>query len=175
MDIKSLYKTLRSDISQGGLLNLFQPTIRGGLAESDTDFALRTYVVTKEDEMRIDLVMKNMYGLSYYETMDVYQHVDVILTINNIDNPLNIKEGMVIKYPSDVQHLEAFRIETREDRSLTKNKIASKIGVPNKQTRKDKSRTEYLNNGLALPPTVLDKPKAPVRLTDSKFSVGGLN
>jgi len=174
MNIKSLYKTLRTDKTQSGLLNLFQPTIRGGLAESDTDFAFRTYVVTKEDEMRVDLIMKNMYDLSYFEVMDVYQHIDVILTINNIDNPLNIKEGTEIRYPRDIEHLEAFRVETTEERSVTKNKIASKIGVPNKQTRKDKSRSDYLNNGLALPPTVLDKPKPPVRLSDSNFSVGGL-
>lgn len=174
MNIKSIYKTLLSDKSQGGLLNLFQPTIRGGLAEYDADFAFREYVVTRDDEMRIDLVMKNIYGLSYFEAMDVYQHCDVLLTINNIDNPLNLKEGMIIKYPNSIENLEAFRIEVTQERSLMKNKITAKIGVPNKQTRKDSARDAYVKNGLALPPTVLDKPRPPVRLSESRFSVGGL-
>ena len=52
--------------------------------------------------------------------------------------------------------------------------MAKRVIVPNKKTRKDKSRTDFVKNGMALPPTVLDNPKSPVRLTDSKFSVGGL-
>ena len=52
--------------------------------------------------------------------------------------------------------------------------MSKRVIVPNKKTRKDKSRTDFVKNGMALPPTVLDNPKAPVRLTDSKFSVGGL-
>ena len=60
------------------------------------------------------------------------------------------------------------------DLNSVRDKMAKRVIVPNKKTRKDKSRTDFVKNGMALPPTVLDNPKSPVRLTDSKFSVGGL-
>ena len=42
-----------------------------------------SYRVQKGEEMRIDLVCKSIYGNIDY--------VDIILNVNNISNPLNIK------------------------------------------------------------------------------------
>jgi hypothetical protein len=40
-----------------------------------------------------------MYGIES-SVLHVYLHdVDIILYINNIDNPLSIKEGMLLRYP----------------------------------------------------------------------------
>ena len=60
-----------------------------------TDVELREYVVQQHEDMRIDLVMQSIYD----DDTGMYQHCDVLLYINNIDNPLNIRQGMTIYYP----------------------------------------------------------------------------
>ena len=173
MDIKSLNEQIRKDSNQGNLYNFFKQTTRGGI----TDPSFREHVVGLDDEMRIDLIMQKIYDLSPTDTMNYYDQIDVLLAINNIDNPLNIPQGTIIKYPPEVGLLDALRILSDDDTSnpnSVRDKMAKRVIVPNKKTRKDKSRTDFVKNGMALPPTVLDNPKAPVRLTDSKFSVGGL-
>lgn len=177
MNIKSLHEAIRNDRAQNGLKNLFQPTIRHGASnEQFLEVQFRDYVVTESDEMRIDLILQNIYELDNLATLDFYQHIDVLLALNNIDNPLNIKRGTVIRYPVELGSMELFRIEVEGDRvrSNPRNKIANRLGVPNKQTRKDKSRSDYLNNGLALPPTALESPRTPVEIKNGRFSVGGL-
>jgi hypothetical protein len=173
MDIKSLNQQIRKDPDQNYLYNFFKQTTRGGV----TDDSFREHVVGPDDEMRIDLIMQKIYDLSPTETMNYYEQIDVLLAINNIDNPINIPQGTIIKYPPEVGLLDALRILTDDDKTnpnSVRDKMAKKITVPNKTTRKDKARTDFMKNGMALPPTLLDNPKAPVRLTDSKFSVGGL-
>jgi hypothetical protein len=64
----------------------------------NTSVALREYKVVLEDEMRVDLFFKNMYGIES-SVLHVYLHDVDILYINNIDNPLSIKEGMLLRYP----------------------------------------------------------------------------
>ena len=71
--------TLEKDDS--GNYNLTQLTYQ-------SDFNIvnyQQYEVQKGEEMRIDLVCQSIYGSLDY--------IDIILNANNIDNPLNIKEG----------------------------------------------------------------------------------
>jgi hypothetical protein len=60
------------------------------------------------------------------------------------------------------------------DSAKIKDSIGKQLAVPNKTTRKDKSRSEYLSSDYSLPPVVLDAPKEPVRIEDDNFSIGGL-
>ena len=55
---------------------------------------LESYTVQRGEDMRIDLVMKSMYDDIY-----TFPEIDIILYINDIDNPINIREGMVLYYP----------------------------------------------------------------------------
>ena len=67
-----------------------------------------SYVVQKDEDMRIDLVMKSMYDDDY-----ILSDIDIILYINDIDNPLNIREGMVLYYPAS-ELLDDYRLYEEE-------------------------------------------------------------
>jgi hypothetical protein len=168
MDIISLNEYLIYDPGQK-LINLFKPV----LINPSIDNELGTYVVGRDDEMRIDLIFKNIYELESNEVGIHLGNIDILLVLNNIDNPLNIKEGTVIKYPQ-LGQFDLFRLIVDEDQSKIKNSVGQKLSVPNKTTRKDKSRGSYLENDYSLPPVVLEAPREPVRIEDNIFSIGGL-
>jgi hypothetical protein len=169
MDIISLSEYLTFDKNQNNLVNLFKPT----LINPTIDNELGTYVVGRDDEMRIDLIFKNIYELESNEVGVYLGNIDVLLTLNNIDNPLNIKEGTVIKYPQ-LGQFDLFRLVIDENQSKIKNAVGQKLAVPNKTTRKDKARGSYLASDYSLPPVVLEAPREPVRIEDDVFSIGGL-
>ena len=173
MDIVSLSEYLTYDRNQkqegSSLVNLFKPV----LINPSIDGELGTYIVGRDDEMRIDLIFKNIYELEYNEVGIYLGNIDVLLTLNNIDNPLNIKEGTIIKYPQ-LGQFELFRIMVDDNQSKIKSSVGQKLAVPNKTTRKDKTRGSYLENDYSLPPVVLEAPKEPVRIEDDNFSIGGL-
>jgi hypothetical protein len=50
--------------------------------------SLEEYIVQENEDMRFDLIMTSIYEDKMY-----YQYLDVILYLNNIDNPLNIRYG----------------------------------------------------------------------------------
>jgi len=168
MDIISLNEYLTYDKSID-LVNLFKPVIINPTIDNE----LGTYVVGRDDEMRIDLIFKNIYELEYNEVGIYLGNIDVLLSINNIDNPLNIKEGTIIKYPQ-LGQFDLFRLRINENQAKIKNSVGKKLAVPNKTTRKDKSRGSYLENDYSLPPVVLETPREPVRIEDTIFSIGGL-
>jgi hypothetical protein len=169
MDIISLNEYLTSDVNQNNLVNLFKPAIMNPTLDGE----LETYIVGRDDEMRIDLIFKNIYELESNEVGIYLGNIDVLLTLNNIDNPLNIKEGTVIRYPQ-LGQFDLFRLRIDENQSKIKSSVGQKLSVPNKTTRKDKSRGKYLENDYSLPPVVLEAPKEPVRIEDNIFSIGGL-
>lgn len=168
MDITSLQKDTKIDTTTG-MYDLFATTFY-----YNPTVSLREYVVTIDDEMRIDLVFRNMYGIEL-DILHLYlQDVDIILYINNIDNPLNLKEGMILKYPT-ITDMDKFRyIPTTAQVS---NDISKQLGVqnsPDKTNKVDSIRQQYIENNYSLPPVVLDTPREPVRLIDGRFSIGGL-
>ena len=118
--------------------------------------------------MRPDLVIKAIYDL------DELDNLDVILYLNGIDNPLNIKEGMILLYP-EYKDLEKFRYQiTGNELTEKPSSVQKLLSVPNKTTRTDNSRKKYIDNGFSLPPVVLQAPKEPVRLDGNNILVGGL-
>ena len=115
----------------------------------------------------------NIYELEPNEVGIYLGNIDVLLALSDIDNPLNIKEGTIIRYP-ELGQFELFRLRINEDQAKIKNAVGQKLAVPNKTTRKDKSRGSYLESDYSLPPVVLETPKEPVRIEDNNFSIGGL-
>jgi hypothetical protein len=99
----------------------------------------KEYVVQKGEEMRIDLVCQSIFGNVDY--------VDLICSLNKIENPLNIQEGAILRYP--LTSLELFRIQPKDQLEI--NTLLN----PNKVSRKDVSRSDYNDNSQSLPPTIL--------------------
>lgn len=148
---------------KGGFFDLFVPQIIG-----ITDFTrVQIYEVKKEQDMRLDLVMLDMYNDDPY----VLENMDVICSINNLDNPLNVYPGMILYYPPP-DDFDSYRL--RRDESENSSKIKTKLGVPNKTTKKDPNRKNYVANDYALPPVVLSTPQEPVRLSGGNILIGGL-
>ena len=160
MDIKSL-TLLRKPRS--GFYDLFNPQI---LRTPSSD--LNEYIVQKGEEMRIDLVM-----MSIYDNIDSLKHIDVLLFINNIDNPLNIIEGDFIFYPL-YETLDSYRFSF-EPSSRTGENIRKALALPNKTTKKDGNRKKFIENNYSLPPVLLDESKPPVRVEGDKIVIGGIN
>lgn len=165
MDIKSIYEYIKFD-DDLGLYDLTKPTF---FYRNDID--LKEFEVLSYHEMRIELVFQDMYSLEP-NNVELYKDIDIILYINNIDNPLNIKEGQILKYPS-IDDLTKFRVSP-ESIKENKNNIKEKLVVVNKTTRKDSSRQTFKDNNYSLPPVVLNIPKEPVRIENGRFLIGGI-
>jgi hypothetical protein len=81
---------------------------------------------------------------------------------------------MVLSYPSKGD-FEKFRYS--QNLEETNDEVIRQLGVinrPNKTTKIDPNRQNYIENDYSLSPVVLDTPREPVRLEDGKFSIGGL-
>lgn len=118
------------------------------------------FTVTKENEMRIDLISNQLYGTTDY--------IDVILNINNIDNPLNIKEGTVLIYPRD--NVTVYRINPPDPADDVISNLDS--GILDKSTRIDPNRESYIRNGSSLPPTILDRKTNQIDISGSRIVFG---
>jgi len=116
------------------------------------------YKVKKGEEMRIDLICNSIYG-----NVD---KIDILLNVNNISNPLNIKEGSTILYP-DISQLENLRpreVSTEDKQKLLSNK--------DKATKVDPSRQAYVEQNYNLPPTVMDMPTEQIKVASGNVTVG---
>lgn len=146
--------TLKSDKNQSELFNFFTPTFR-----MTNSFEQQVFVVGKEQEMRSDLVCNELY-----KRVDV---LDFLMSLNDIDNPLNIMENDLI-YFTAFGAIENFRVKDSgaiETRDLLLN--------ANKSTKKDNKRQKYIEDNFSLPPTVLQTPKPPVRFEGDNLIIGG--
>jgi len=128
---------------------------------------LNIYEVQKGEDMRIDLVMTSIYDDPYS-----LKDLDIILYINDIDNPLNIREGMLIYYP-ERENLLNYRYYENDDDTVSKS-VQSQLGVLNKTTRKDENRKKFLDANYSLPPTVMKESKSAVTISGGNIFVGGL-
>ena len=171
MDINSLNDIKKDTIlTSDSLYDLFTITFF-----YNSSILLNNYTVTIDDEMRIDSVFKNMFNIDISMLSTYLSDIDVILFINNIDNPLNIKEGMILKYPTKISDLDKFRYVLPSDMNNTSvTQQLATPNTPNKITRVDKTRQSYIENDYSLSPVVLDTPREPVRITNGRFSIGGL-
>jgi hypothetical protein len=168
MDFKSLNEYLKFD-SKTGVFDLFTSTFtyKSGINLSE-------YITERDVEMRLDLIFQRIYNLEDNEVGLYLGDMDVICFINGIGNPLNIREGVTIKYPTDMGDLQKFRVVSVDQDLNNKDKIKERLSFPNKSTRKDKSREDFVKGGYSLPPVVLESPRPPVTIKNGKFSIGGL-
>lgn len=172
MDIISISNFTRFDTDLN-LYNLIDPSLVYYNDTSGINVTFKDFIVEEHHEMRVDLLFRDMYDLEPNEVGVYLGNIDIICFINDIDNPLNIKKGMTLRYP-EIGDFDKFRLNRDNDTFGKKEDVKSKLVVPNKTTRKDKSREKFKDAGYSLPPVVLDKPKPPVRISNGRFSVGGL-
>lgn len=161
MNIKSLSNLKYNRISKR--YNLFYPRLLYNFSQN-----LQKYEVQEGEEMRIDLVMKSIY--SYDISIE---DADVILFINGIDNPINIKKGDIIFYPL-FEELDGYRCEI-SDKSRSGENVRRALSAPNKSTKTDPNRKKFVDDGYLLIPTLTDSEKDPIRLEGDKIVIGGLN
>ncbi len=153
MKITDIDKLKRSTDNQ----NLFDLTT-ATFKFSWVDAQYTQYKVKKGEEMRIDLICNSIYG-----NVD---NIDILLNVNNISNPLNIKEGSTILYP-DISQLENLRpreVSTEDKQKLLSNK--------DKATKVDPSRQAYVEQNYNLPPTVMDMPTEQIKVASGNVTVG---
>jgi hypothetical protein len=167
MNVKSLFEYIKQD--QDGFSDLFPSTF-----VFNTNIGLSEYTTTRDDVMRIDLILQRIYEIEPNETSIYLDQIDVLLYINNIENPLNIVEGMVIRYPSDIGQLDQFRVADINNDLNEQSKVKDQLVFPRKTTRKDNNRQKFIDDGYALPPVVLDTPRNPVIIEGGQFTIGGL-
>ena len=147
-------RTIKKDKKQGELFNFFTPTFL-----MLNSFEQEVLVVGKESQMRPDLICNELY-----QRVD---QIDFLMSLNDIDNPLNIMENDLIYFTS-YSAIDSFRIkesEVTETRDLLLN--------ANKSTKKDKNREKYVEEQFNLPTTFLPVPKPPITIEGDDFIIGG--
>jgi hypothetical protein len=120
---------------------------------------LYPYIVQRGEEMRIDLVSDSIFN--------TLEYADILLNINNIDNPLNIKEGSIIYY-SDTNVMDALRTSQPTSDTI----VTSKLSNTNKSTRVDRNRKDYIEKNYSLSPNILDTPTDQVRISGDNLIIG---
>jgi hypothetical protein len=155
MEIYDIDKLKRN--VNGGLYDITQATF-----QYDNTVFLYEYIVQIGEEMRMDLVCESIYKIKNTK------YIDILCSINNIDNPLNVKLGQTIIYP-DESEINKFRYE---DPSNNQDAIKEAFTKPNKSTRQDSNRKQYLENNTSLPPTILDTPIDPFDLDGDNYIIG---
>jgi hypothetical protein len=145
---------LKRDPENSNLVDLTKVTFKF----SWVDAQYTQYRVKKGEEMRIDLICNSIYG-----NVD---NIDILLNVNNISNPLNIKEGSTILYPdiSQLDNLRPREVSTEDKQKLLSNK--------DKATKVDPSRQAYVEQNYNLPPTVMDMPTEQIKVASGNVTVG---
>lgn len=166
MDIKSIRELIKFN-SELGVYDLTEP-----LFLWRDDLPTNIYRVKQEQEMRIDLVVKDAYNLTDRQVEFFFNEIDIILFINNIDNPLNIYPGQELILPLK-ENFAFYRNDVSKSEG-TDTSVRDKVILPNKKTKKDKDRELYKENNYSLPPVILNDPKPPVRISDGKLYIGGV-
>jgi hypothetical protein len=163
-DIKSLSDAiLLKNRKNEKQYNLFSPSFVWG---ANNPFS--KYIVEPHEEGRIDLIMQSMYGTD----IDYFSDLDVILYLNEIDNPLSILAGTEMIYV-DSDLLDNYRYSEIGGGAVDTD-IKKMLSVPNKTTRIDKNRQKFVDNDYSLSPVISSNNTPPVIVTENKIIVGGL-
>lgn len=119
----------------------------------------RKYKVGREEEMRLDIISQNIYGSEDF--------VDFLCNLNNIKNPLSVKENMTIYFvPESI--IEQFRPELKD-----REKVRKEISNDRKKTKIDPKREKFKQQkSQSLPPSVTKKDFNPVKFKDGKITIG---
>ena len=119
----------------------------------------RKYKVSREEEMRLDVISENIYGTPDY--------VDFLCNLNNIKNPLLVREGMIIYFVPEAI-IEQFRPELKD-----RTNVREKISNDRKKTKIDPKREKFKKQkSESLPPSVTKKDFNPVKFKDGKVIIG---
>ncbi len=162
MNIKSLENIKYDEVSK--TYNIQDPSLFNNLSVE-----LFEYEVQMGETMRPDLIMKSIYR----NNIDILENWDVILHINGIENPLNVKEGMTLFYPNSSE-LDKFRYVIKGgELSNNEETTGEEISKVDKSTRKDKKREKFIKGNYQLPPVATDKPKPSVRIEGGDITIGG--
>jgi len=152
MNINDL-NLLKRDPNQGDLYDLtqnnlkFVPNLQGSY-----------FVLSDEEEMRVDLVSYAIY--------DDVDNVDYILSLNDIDNPLNLMSGDYIKWINPTQ-LNAIEINVSKVDTVSLGLINT-----NKKTQVDPARQAYVSNGYSFPPTFNEAGGPPAAISGNTIILG---
>jgi len=152
-NVRRVKQKLDKELGQSYFFDLTQSTFI-----SRRDVALNYWYVQPDEEMRIDILCYRIYGTTEF--------VDILLNVNRIDNPLNIKNGDIIKYPNK-NDISLFRVEE------TQKQVVQRLLNRNKAPRKDSNRKNYIEQNYSLPPTVLSTPVEPVTISGKDIVIGG--
>jgi hypothetical protein len=146
-------EVLSRDANQSDLYNLFTKTY--------IDFPLtsaKDYIVSQDEEMRMDLISYRIY--------DDVKYVDFLCNFNQIDNPLNVMAGDIIRYVN-AEEISFFKNEEAQN-----EEVKRKLLNANKATRKDPSRKTFVDEGFTLPPNFLPEPKKPINFEGNTMIIG---
>jgi len=121
-------KKIKRDKDQGNLYNIFTQTIID--LKNNSNIIYYETIVTEDEEMRLDLVSKRIYGEPNY--------IEELMQINNIVNIWNIKIGDKILY-TKIQNLQLMQdLEVEIDKTY---KLKEK---QNKNTRIDPDKDGFV-------------------------------
>jgi len=118
------------------------------------NIAIYPYVVEKEDEMRMDLISYKLYKTT--------EHTAFLCRLNNIINPLNIKDNTLLIY-TDESEIQSF---TPPNDSFVEEVKQVFINI-NKKRRIDANREKYnkkKDSDITLPPVFKENNKSDVIL-----------
>jgi hypothetical protein len=151
MEFYDITSLLKVDTEDGQLYDLFAQT-----------FSLKRlpnyeYIVKREEEMRIDLI-----SFSIYKTTD---YSDILLNLNDIDNPLNIKAGDILYYVP-YGEIDDFKVKVAETIEKRKQLLSM-----DKSNLKDPNREKFLEDNYQLPPTVLEVPRSPILIGKNNITI----
>jgi len=152
-NVRRVKQKLDKELGQEYFFDLTQSTFI-----SRRDVTLSYWYVQPDEEMRIDILCYRIYGTTEF--------IDILLNVNRIDNPLNIKNGDIIKYPGK-DDINLFRVEE------TQKQVVQRLLNRNKSTRKDNNRKDYIEQNYSLPPTVLSTPTNAVSISGPDIVIGG--
>jgi hypothetical protein len=145
---------LERDSNQDGLYDLFTSTFK-----SSKSVELSTYNVSSEQSMRMDIISKEVYKSTEY--------LDLIMDLNEIDNPLNIMMGDELRNPP-FENIQFYRLKNTNF-EINKNQL---IDVE-KQTNVDPNRKKYVEQNYKVTPTTNESPQDPVSVYGRNIRIGG--
>ena len=156
--IKSIENlTVRSSFTDKGITySLYDLTIPT-YVNSNTSLT-GIYSCNDYDNMRFDTISNNIFS-----DPDL---LDVLMFINDYDNPLNIMSSDNILY-CDPSSINLFK-----NNSDVSNDLRDSLIQHNKSNISDPNRINYINNDYSLPPTINSTPTSGVNISGNNIIIG---
>lgn len=152
MEFYDIDKLVR-DNKQNNLYDFFVPTFQYvGAIPSSTQF-----LVSEEQTMRMDLVSQLTYNTD--------DNVDILLSINYIDNPLNIMEGDNLVCPT-AENISGYRLDI-----VGRDSNVKAIADSEKSTFVDENRKKFVADNFNITPTSLQEPQDPLKFTTDQIII----